>query len=170
MNTGFSDPADDPSSGTELDQVIRHVINKASATSISIDHEPLQVALFHLPDDERARSSASKYIEALGLEESVKQIARYIAMSQCLDTMDLDTIQGILDFAVAQINQKRRKKETEVEMTYTSAAARCLKSLSFPEMGAREANIERPAKNTCNWIYTNPMFERWDLNRIHYSG
>jgi hypothetical protein len=106
MDTGFSNPADEPSSDTELDQVIRHVINKASATSISIDHEPLQVALFHLSDDERARSSASKCIEALGLEESVEQIARYIAMSQCLDTMDLDTIQGILDIAVAQINQK----------------------------------------------------------------
>lgn len=160
VDMGLSDLADNPNGDTGFDRAASQAIHNASTTSILVDREPLQVALFNLSDDERARASASKCVVALGLDESIKQIAHYIAMSQCLDTMDVD--RGILDIAIARLNAERRRKETEVTRTYTNAAARCLKSLSFPEMGAREANIERPARNTCEWIYTNATFRQWE--------
>lgn len=37
-----------------------------------------------------------------------------------------------------------------------------LTSLIYPEMGAREANIDPPAQNTCEWIFQKQGYQKWD--------
>ncbi|EPE28101.1 alpha/beta-Hydrolase [Glarea lozoyensis ATCC 20868] len=158
-NTGLSDSAAGSQGVMDLDQMVQHAIHKASNTDDPKD-PTLPSALFGLPNDERAQAAALKCVKALRLEESVKQIAHCRAMSQSLRNMDLDY--GILIIALTQVEEQLRQHETEVKSTYSSAVARCLTSLSFSEMGAREANIEGPTQNTCKWIYNNPKFRQWE--------
>ena len=34
-----------------------------------------------------------------------------------------------------------------------------MQSLAFPEMGLREVNIDKAAKDTCQWLFDNPDFQ-----------
>ena len=38
---------------------------------------------------------------------------------------------------------------------------RCLASLAFPEMDARQHNIEQPNETTCTWIFSDPSYKTW---------
>ncbi|KAI1620006.1 hypothetical protein EDD37DRAFT_569847, partial [Exophiala viscosa] len=38
----------------------------------------------------------------------------------------------------------------------------CLKSLSFAEIGARKANIDEPSPQTCEWLFHDRRYQRWN--------
>jgi hypothetical protein len=103
VNTGLSQLAASSNGDTELDQVVQQAIGKAFTTDVP-KYPTLPLALFDLPDDERAQACSSKCVKALRLEENVKQIAHCIAISRSLRTMDLDY--GILAVAVAQVEEE----------------------------------------------------------------
>ncbi|EXJ73366.1 uncharacterized protein A1O5_03126 [Cladophialophora psammophila CBS 110553] len=61
-----------------------------------------------------------------------------------------------------EARKTQRSLEIKSRQNYQDACARCLRSLSFSEMGAREASIEQPLRDTCQWIYSTAAYCSWD--------
>jgi hypothetical protein len=64
-----------------------------------------------------------------------------------------------------QNGRESRELEDKIRGAYNAVTGRCLKSLSFSEMKVREANIDRPTKDTCVWIYQNPVYRSWEAQQ-----
>ena len=58
--------------------------------------------------------------------------------------------------------------EREIRNKYSAGIKRCLKSLSFSEMGYREAVIERPVQNSYEWTDKHEAYRQWQYtpNRL----
>jgi hypothetical protein len=94
-------------------------------------------------EQERAHTAISRYLEMTDQEDLLKQIAQYHVKRS------------------SKTRHELKRLEKQAKKAYYGTVSRCLKSLSFPEMGVREANIERPAGDTCTWIYADPTYKSW---------
>ena len=86
-----------------------------------------------------------KVIEALKLEDDTKRLFE--------------------NHSTGKWYYRNEELEEEIKKSYDDAAERCLKSLSFPGMKVREANIDRPTEDTCVWIYQDPVYCLWEAQQ-----
>lgn len=113
------------------------------------DYLSTALYLFNIPcnnesEKGRAYAAISKYLRMTVQEDLLKEITHY-RVKRSRKTRD-----------------KREELENQAKRAYYGARSRCLNSLSFSEMGYREANIERPAGDTCTWIYDNSVYQCWE--------
>lgn len=140
------------SSGTGIDENVALPSASAPRSGTKLSQYRLDKAsqLFKLGRGDRCRMAAEKCLEALGLRHKIDEIVFLKSSSP------------------ATTRERRHDLQSEVRQVYSSATARCLRSLSFSEMGARESIIEQPAQNTCEWIYKDPLYCLWSVepNRL----
>ena len=90
-------------------------------------------------------------------------------MKSCFKTLGLeDDAKTIIKFRGAVDETSRaihNEAEGRLKNTYREAAERCLKSLSFDDIMAREGIIKRPDDETCQWIYRDSQYKRWITNK-----
>ena len=60
-----------------------------------------------------------------------------------------------------EAKEKKAKEKKTKEKEAKEERRRCLHSLSFGEIDAREANISSAHRNTCNWLFKAREFRRW---------
>ena len=112
-------------------------------------HKLRKVArLFNLPNNAHTRGVAAGCIESLDLSDRLDELARL----------------GTQNRAASQDERRKGELELEIRQIYQSATKRCLKALSFAEMGLRRSIIDEPALQTCQWVYSNKVYRDWQLN------
>ncbi|KAI1126006.1 hypothetical protein F5Y10DRAFT_245888 [Nemania abortiva] len=52
-----------------------------------------------------------------------------------------------------------------VPVSFREAEEPCLRSLRFPSMNTRRLNIEKPAEQTCLWLFEHEAYRDWFLSR-----
>lgn len=55
----------------------------------------------------------------------------------------------------------------EVELSEDEKA--CLHSLWFPRIGSRRHDLEKPAEETCHWLFTHSAYEGWFNSRDQHK-
>lgn len=89
-------------------------------------------------------------------------------MRRCLRILNLEddaaTLFSIRDASNKEDIKRRRSIEHTIRNAYRGAIGRCLQSLAFDAMMAREEVIPQPATHTCLWIYEELEYQRWISN------
>ena len=129
--------------------------------------------LFDLPDDNLTYDCIARTLNALDVEARIQTLLRYKVIKlqiEALEANELKTTKMKLSLEKKKLDLEHKEAELEQEIKdkYSSATKRCLRSLSYSEMKYREAAIDQPMKNTCDWIYRNGIFRCWEAepNRL----
>lgn len=148
---------------------------RASASSLGKHHSYSTISIFQKDDESDLGRPLPAEVRHHGLSRPALVMATrlfdladddrsLLAVDRCLDALKLDQHIERLASTYHRDGEwtNRQSLETEIKATYRDACTRCLKSLSFSEMGAREASIEHPVRDTCQWIYGTAAYASWN--------